>query len=347
MPPRLNITTLTRSIAFRPKPQLPSPARPWLRPAPSQCRLNSDSAKTAAADRSKREDAKPIEHVSEEAASMAQTMGEQGPDLSQGTPIEDVVKGDKSAQENLPKVMQDKLNSQAPKTTPNMAPKGSRSYSTTTTTPADGNGGPDMGIVDMRPLPEVPATPGLKFEMPSLPLPRDGHIKHRYDPVVEQVTNLLMRHGKKSVAERQMALILQHLRTSPIPKINPARPLLPGAPPPSHLPLNPIVYLTLAIDSVAPLMRIRSQRGAAGGGVALQIPVPLGQRQRRRAAIQWILGAAAKRVNMGSGKGSFAQRIAQELVNVVQGTSGIWDRRNAMHKLGVAARANIVLPRKR
>jgi small subunit ribosomal protein S7 len=144
-----------------------------------------------------------------------------------------------------------------------------------------------------------------------------------------------------------MALILQHLRTSPIPTINPAKPLLPGAPPPSHLPLNPILYLTLAIDSVAPLMRIRSQRGAAGGGVALQIPVPLGQRQRRRAAFEWIMTAASKRRNMGSGKGSFAQRIAQELIAVVQGTSGIWDRRNAIHKLGVAARANIVLPRKR
>lgn len=144
-----------------------------------------------------------------------------------------------------------------------------------------------------------------------------------------------------------MALILQYLRTSPIPTINPSKPLLPGAPPPSHLPLNPVLYLTLAIDSVAPLLRIRSQRGAAGGGVALQIPVPLGQRQRRRAAIQWIMAAASKRRNMGSGKNSFAQRIAHEIIAVVQGTSGIWDRRNAIHKLGVAARANIVLPRKR
>jgi small subunit ribosomal protein S7 len=144
-----------------------------------------------------------------------------------------------------------------------------------------------------------------------------------------------------------MALILQHLRTSPIPTINPAKPLLPGAPPPSHLPLNPILYLTLAIDSVAPLMRIRAQKGAAGGGVALQIPVPLGQRQRRRAAVEWIVGAAAKRRNVGSGKGSLAQRIAQELIAVVEGRSAIWERRNAIHKLGVAARANIVLPRKR
>lgn len=144
-----------------------------------------------------------------------------------------------------------------------------------------------------------------------------------------------------------MALILQHLRTSPIPKINPSRPLLPGAPPPSHLPLNPILYLTLAIDSVAPLMRLRSQKGAAGGGVALQIPVPLGQRQRRRTAVEWILSAASKRRNMGSGKGSFAHRVATEIIGVVEGRSTVWDRRNAIHKLGVSARANIVLPRKR
>jgi small subunit ribosomal protein S7 len=144
-----------------------------------------------------------------------------------------------------------------------------------------------------------------------------------------------------------MALILQHLRTSPIPTINPARPLLPGAPPPSHLPLNPVLYLILAIDSIAPLMRIRAQKGAAGGGVALQIPVPLHLRQRRRTAVEWILAAASKRRNVGSGKGSFAQRVAQELIAVVEGRSSIWERRNAIHKLGVAARANIVLPRKR
>lgn len=144
-----------------------------------------------------------------------------------------------------------------------------------------------------------------------------------------------------------MALILQQLRTAPIPTINPQRPLLPGAPPPSHLPLNPVLYLTLAIDSVAPLLRIRSQKGAAGGGVALQIPVPLGQRQRRRIAVQWILSAASKRRSNGSGKGGYAQRVASELIAVVEGRSGVWERRNGVHKLGISARANIVLPRKR
>lgn len=93
--------------------------------------------------------------------------------------------------------MQDKLKSQAL----GSAPKGSRSYSTTTTQ-VGGGSELDMGLVDLQPVSEVPETPGLKFGMPSLPLPKDGHVKHRYDPLVEQVTNLLMRHGKKSVAQR-------------------------------------------------------------------------------------------------------------------------------------------------
>ncbi|KAL5116400.1 hypothetical protein ACEQ8H_005748 [Pleosporales sp. CAS-2024a] len=334
MPPRLDLASLARSVPLRPKPQLRRPARLTAPFSPWQCRPYSDARSSGANDRSAKVDAKPEDHVSQEAAKTAQIMGGEGPDLSRGTPVEDVVRGDKEAQEKLPKVMKDKLKA-----------TGSRSYSTLTT--QSGSGGPSMGPVHVPSASQPSPTPGLKFEMPSLPLPKDGHVKHRYDPLVEQFTNLLMRHGKKSIAQSHMARILQHLRTSPIPTINPARPLMPGAPPPSHLPLNPILYLTLAVDSVAPLMRIRSQRGAAGGGVALQIPVPLRVRQRRRTAIEWIMSNASKRRNVGSGKGSFAQRIAQELIAVVEGRSSVWDRRNALHKLGVAARANIILPKKR
>lgn len=43
---------------------------------------------------------------------------------------------------------------------------------------------------------------GHKFGLPELPLPSNAHLKHRYDPIVEQVTNLMMRDGKKSVAQR-------------------------------------------------------------------------------------------------------------------------------------------------
>jgi small subunit ribosomal protein S7 len=138
-----------------------------------------------------------------------------------------------------------------------------------------------------------------------------------------------------------MSFILNHLRTAPPPTPNPARPLLPGAPPPDHLPLNPIGYLSLAIDSVAPLLRIRSLRGAAGGGAALQIPVPLGLRQRRRQAVQWILDAANKKSSRGSGRGQFAQRFAEEIISVVEGRSNVWEKRQLIHKTGTSARANL------
>ena len=144
-----------------------------------------------------------------------------------------------------------------------------------------------------------------------------------------------------------MALVLNQLRTAPTPIINPKHPLLPSSPPAAHLPLNPTLYLTLAIDSVAPLLRIRSQRGAAGGGAALQLPVPLHVRQRRRQAIMWILDAASKRRFQGSGRGGFAQKVAEEIRAVIEGRSGVWDRRGGVHKLAIAARSNLSVSRGR
>ena len=138
-----------------------------------------------------------------------------------------------------------------------------------------------------------------------------------------------------------MSYILNHLRTAPPPKLNPSRPLLPGSPPPTQLPLDPILYLTLAIDSVAPLMKLKKLAGAAGGGQALPIPFPLSVRQRRRTAMMWIIDTAAKRPSKGSGRGQFAQRVAEEIVSVVEGKSGAWEKRALAHKMATANRMNL------
>ena len=37
---------------------------------------------------------------------------------------------------------------------------------------------------------------GAKFPLPELPLPSNAHMRHRYSPIVEQVTNLIMKDGK-------------------------------------------------------------------------------------------------------------------------------------------------------
>ncbi|KAK6956733.1 hypothetical protein Daesc_002013 [Daldinia eschscholtzii] len=164
-------------------------------------------------------------------------------------------------------------------------------------------------------------TEGLLFDMPDR-VGKQEKLQNRYHPVVEQVTKLLMKNGKLAQAQRNMAMILNYLRTSPAPKVSPLRPLLPGSPPPDQLPLNPLLYLTLAIDSVAPLIRIRSLSGAAGGGRALELPQPMAARappHRRH----------------------FATKFAQELISVVEGKSTVWEKRNNIHKLGTAARANL------
>ena len=109
----------------------------------------------------------------------------------------------------------------------------------------------------------------------------------------------------------------------------------------SHLPLDPVLYLTLAIDSVAPLLKIKAYRGLAGGGAALQIPIPLAVKQRRRMAVKWILDAADKKPFRGSGKGGFAQKVAEEIMAIVEGKSSVWEKRGSIHKLGVTARSNL------
>lgn len=208
---------------------------------------------------------------------------------------------------------------------------------------------------------------GHKWPLPSRPYPDGFNHKKRYHPVIEQVSRLMMRDGKLATAQRvrgkmfqvffrlstrgvemltgpvlqNLAMAMNILRMSPEPTYNPQVPLMPGVPPASHLPLNPTMYLTVAMDSVAPLIKIVAIAGAGGGGRSLDMPRPLTVRQRRRRAFMWILEAAEKRQSKGSGRTQFPQRLAEEIIAVVEGRSGAWDKRKLIHKQGTAARANV------
>ena len=110
---------------------------------------------------------------------------------------------DQDSKENAPEVMKNASATSNPK--PKTSPAGSsgtRSYSTSTKRRAEMEVTPD-------PEPQMPAVLeypegglGHKFSLPEMPLPRTEHFKHRYDPVVDQLTKSLMRHGKLSAAQK-------------------------------------------------------------------------------------------------------------------------------------------------
>ena len=205
-----------------------------------------------------------LPHVSEEAAAMAKSTGEGGPSVEQGTPIQDVLKKDGEAYENLPKVMKDAMKGTGQKRS--FHTNARQLSNTSTSSRSGGIGGealpPSMlgdKAVEQRmqrisdsldqiskgveglglPSREQQAYPGqyheiteeeaeqiakgelpdplvesvderveevqrqgLKFAPPKTPLGAQRHLHRRYDGCVEQVTNMIMRDGKKSVAQR-------------------------------------------------------------------------------------------------------------------------------------------------
>ncbi|PYH93891.1 plasma membrane phosphate transporter Pho87 [Aspergillus ellipticus CBS 707.79] len=295
------------------------------------------------ADRLKGPTEDQLPHVSEEAAEVSKIMDKKcngspsSPELEQGTPVSEILQRDKDAQKHAPKVMQDQMK----------RPSGSRSFSTSATrmqagleqNSIDEASAALVGDMIAHVNEQAMERTGLKYDVPA-DLPRTENFRKRYDTLVDQFTKMLMRDGKLSKAQKNMSFILDYLRTSPPPSYNPRRRLI-GGPPAPQLPLNPVLYLTLIVDSVAPLLKLRQQKGLIGGGMSVQVPSPLTLRQRRRAAIQWILDASDKRKDS-----QLAQRVASELVSVAEGRSGVWDKREQTHKLGVAGRSNLSLQRR-
>ena len=86
MPPRLNVLSFARPIAYRPRLQASWRPQPAVRIAPSQYRAFADSKQPPA-----NETETNNLHVSEEAAKTAEIMGDTPPAVEEkGTPVEEV-----------------------------------------------------------------------------------------------------------------------------------------------------------------------------------------------------------------------------------------------------------------
>ncbi|KNX49927.2 hypothetical protein CNBG_9437 [Cryptococcus deuterogattii R265] len=135
------------------------------------------------------------------------------------------------------------------------------------------------------------------------------------DPTLDLLTNCLMKHGKKSDAQKMVHKILALLQES------------------THLPPQPLLRQSILLAS--PSIKILSMRKSAK---TILTPRALNERQRTRQGIAWILKAAEKGRKGGVSRD---QRIAKEVLAVLEGQSEVFKWLEDVHKVGYLNRSNM------
>jgi small subunit ribosomal protein S7 len=150
-------------------------------------------------------------------------------------------------------------------------------------------------------------------------MPRKGPAARREllpDPLyrsllVSQVTNKVMLHGKRTVAEKIVydALKIVEEKT--------------GA--------EPISTLKRAIDNIKPPLEVKSRRV---GGASYQVPVEVRPRRANTLAIRWLVDFSRKRREK-----TMAECLAGELLDAANGLGAAIKRRDDMQKMAESNKA--------
>lgn len=128
---------------------------------------------------------------------------------------------------------------------------------------------------------------------------------------VAKFINVVMRSGKKSVAERIVygALEMIEQKTSK----------------------DPVDTLVAAIANVRPVVEVKSRRV---GGANYQVPVEVRSERSTALAMRWLRTA----MRSGSDK-STAVRLANELIEASNGRGNAMRRREEIHRMAMANKA--------
>ena len=129
--------------------------------------------------------------------------------------------------------------------------------------------------------------------------------------LVQQVINKVMVDGKQSLAERTTydALAIVGERA--------------GRP--------PVDVLDDAIKELSPVLEVRSRRV---GGATYQVPVEVQPRRARTLAVRWLVQFARARREK-----SMAERLANEILDVLQQQGGAWKRKDDIYRMAQANKA--------
>lgn len=138
-----------------------------------------------------------------------------------------------------------------------------------------------------------------------LPDPKFGSVE------IAKFANVIMRSGKKAVAERIIYGALAAIE--------------------SKTGKDPLEVFNLAVGNAKPMVEVKSRRV---GGANYQVPVEVRPIRRAALSMRWLREAAAKR-----GEKSAALRLAGELLDAAESKGGAMKKRDEVHRMAEANKA--------
>ena len=139
-----------------------------------------------------------------------------------------------------------------------------------------------------------------------LPDPKFGNLQ------LARFINMVMKSGKKSVAERIIYGALDQIQERV--KAD-----------------DPVEVLDKALDNIRPTVEVKSRRV---GGATYQVPVEVRPARRTTLAMRWVIDAARKRSEK-----SMALRLAGELMDASESSGAAVKKKEDTHRMAEANKA--------
>lgn len=137
------------------------------------------------------------------------------------------------------------------------------------------------------------------------------------DRRISKFVNIVMRDGKKSVAERLTYDCMEFLKEK--------------AKDDKAANGDPMVVFDKALKNVKPLVEVKSRRV---GGSTYQVPVEVRPNRQESLGMRWIVHAASERKDK-----SMAEKLANEFLDAANNRGGAVKKREDVHRMAEANRA--------
>jgi small subunit ribosomal protein S7 len=165
---------------------------------------------------------------------------------------------------------------------------------------------------------------------------RDVTSDPRYNSVlVATFINHLMKSGKKSIAEDivygALDVLADRMKAKQASKKSEGEGEDEGGSSRSGgMPIQ-VYFLDQALDNVRPAVEVRPRRV---GGATYQVPMEVRDARRDALAMRWVIQSARDRSEKG-----MIQRLANELIDAVEGKGSAVKKREEVHKMAKANQA--------